>query len=130
LQRILEDGVTVGLLTLPSQNKLFTIELPWRGNSENVSCIPSGEYICRKRMYNEKGYMTFEVTGVDGRTYILFHIGNFERNTEGCILINDMIGADHDQLRGVTSGQAFREFWTEMKVYDEFKLKITEVPKS
>lgn len=124
LKRIDDDGVTVGKLILPSGNKLFTIEPPWKRNRQNVSCIPTGIYLCKKSKYNAGGYMTFEIMDVEDRTNIKLHKGNFDNDTKGCPLINDMIGADHDKLRGVSSGQAFREFWDEMSKFKEFVLEI------
>jgi len=39
------DQGTEGILTVPELGfACFTLELPWRGNRPNVSCIPPGTY--------------------------------------------------------------------------------------
>jgi len=123
LTRIIEGDCTAGTLKMPSGNTLFTIEPPWRNNSMNVSCIPKGVYLCTRSRYNRGGYDTFEVH-VDDRTHIKFHIGNDLKDTQGCPLVNDKIGADHNRIRGVESRRAFKEFYREMSKYDEFMLEV------
>ena len=72
----LTAGGTYGVLMAKSQPPFaVTYELPWRDNQKSISCIPAGEYICR-RYSSEKYKDTFEVTDVPGRSYILFHVGN------------------------------------------------------
>jgi len=68
-----------------------TLENPWLNNVPNFSCIPAGKYIAKK--YNSEKYPdVWELQDVKGRTLILIHIGNVERNTEGCILVGDSWG--------------------------------------
>ena len=33
------------------------------------------------------GYDTFEITGIEGHSRLLFHRGNIEAHTEGCVLV-------------------------------------------
>jgi hypothetical protein len=72
-----------------------TLELPWRGNENRESCIPPGPeggpktYTLRHRGAAESGkfnYPHFIVKGVDGRSYILIHRGNYYFQVLGCIL--------------------------------------------
>jgi hypothetical protein len=83
---------TFGELTLPSGKKLYTIERPWEGNSNNISCIPAGcyplvEHTSRKMQTLSRGkYQTaWMVSEVVGRTLILLHVANTMFNLEGCI---------------------------------------------
>lgn len=72
------------------------IELPWVDNKNDVSCIPPGdpgqtiEYAMRYTMSRRFGKMLWEVTGVEGRTGIRIHAGNFAgpklSDSEGCLL--------------------------------------------
>ena len=74
---------------------LQTLELPWRNNLENLSCIPCGRYVCRLRHSPRFRRKLYEVTGVPGRSRVLFHSGNWAGNiekgkrsdVEGCILL-------------------------------------------
>jgi hypothetical protein len=78
------DG-TNGTLEWEGQLICYTIELPWKLNAKGVSCIPEGEYVLRKR-YSAKMQWHLEVTGVTGRSLILFHPANDAiRELRGCI---------------------------------------------
>lgn len=69
------------------ENRLVckTIELPWRCNRRNVSCIPEGSYPMRLR-YTEKRGKHLEIIGVRNRSHILFHVGNeVFHDLQGCI---------------------------------------------
>jgi hypothetical protein len=87
------DQGTPGLLTCDGLS-LFTLELPWRDNTPQTSCIPAGRYLCRP--YSSTKYPgVYEVTGVPGRSAILIHTGNFagdvskgyKSDVQGCILV-------------------------------------------
>jgi hypothetical protein len=73
-------------------NKIYetkTLELPWKENKRKISCIPDGDYFVRKRLASESGsrdYDHFIVEDVEGRSYILWHSGNFHWHILGCIL--------------------------------------------
>jgi len=61
------------------------LELPWKGNKNNISCIPEGVYPARKRYTKKRGWH-FHITDVPGRTWILIHIANYAREIRGCII--------------------------------------------
>lgn len=67
-----------------------TLELPWKENKRNISCIPKGSYIVRKRKAEEspsRAYDHFMVQDVPNRSYILWHAGNYNTDIKGCILM-------------------------------------------
>lgn len=66
--------------------KGVTLELPDRDNKKNISRIPAGTYTVKKRKSKRFGEH-FHVLDVEGRSLILIHVGNYYRQTEGCILI-------------------------------------------
>jgi hypothetical protein len=105
IRRQSDDMATLGELHI-SPGPLFlcyTLENAWRGNERGVSCIPAGSYPLRlrteggyhqnyaKRFAWHKGMV--EVV-VHDRTFILFHIGNYHRDTDGCILLGNSHGKD------------------------------------
>jgi hypothetical protein len=49
--------------------------------------IPPGRYVCRRTYFHRGGFDTYEVTGVEGHSRLLFHKGNVEADSEGCILV-------------------------------------------
>lgn len=86
------DQGTLGVLTAPGL-LLRTIELPWRDNARNVSCIPAGVYRCEMRPSPRFGRDLYEVLDVPARSEILIHPANlggdaslgFRSDLEGCI---------------------------------------------
>lgn len=88
LQRLsMTDKGTLGIILLDGKPLFPTLELPWKDNKQNVSCIPAGEY---KAVYifSEKFQKNlFVLQGVQGRDLIEIHIGNTIEDTHGCILI-------------------------------------------
>jgi len=117
------DG-TYGYITLPSGIVLATVERPWLDNAPSVSCIPIGTYICKPRRYFRGDYDAIEITDVKGRSYILFHVGNYVHNSKGCILINTDFGWNDGKMCGISSTSAFSKFMEELG-NSEFELVIT-----
>lgn len=70
-----------------------TLELPFLGNRRLISCIPLGVYKIVKRR-SERFGTHFHVLDVTNRTLILIHVGNYHRNSSGCILV----GREHKHL--------------------------------
>ena len=67
-----------------------TLELPWKDNKKEVSCIPSGYYTNVKQKTSEGRLgKRLDIPNVPGRTNILFHKGNYPKDTEGCILVGE-----------------------------------------
>ena len=86
-----------------------TLENPWMDNQPFISCIPSGQYQCKPVLSPRHGE-TWEVLNVEGRTHILFHIGNTEPNTRGCILLGQRYGRLNGVPAILSSTPAFNEF--------------------
>jgi len=76
-----------------------TLELPWRDNQKQISCIPPGEYDVEMRLSNKYGRI-YWVRQVPNRTYILIHSGNYtgdvskgyKSHVMGCILLGKESG--------------------------------------
>lgn len=82
----------------------LSLELPWRGNKENLSCIPIGTYPVTWRYSNVHG-MCFHVENVLNRTAIEIHAGNFAGDTT-LGFRSDLLGCIAPGLiTGVMSGQ-------------------------
>ena len=101
-----------------------TLELPWRSNKPNVSCIPAQEYTCKKTDSSRFGE-TYEVMDVFQRTHILFHKGNLDDDTKGCILLGESFGVLREEPAVLQSRDAFTEFKDiVLKDNNEFRLEI------
>lgn len=129
------DHGTEGVLIAPcfgftSGAPLYVIELPWRGNASNISCIPDGTYLCRIRESKRFG-RTYHVLDVAGRSFILMHAGNWAgdrskgllSNSHGCILLGLKRGVARGQRAVLNSRTAVRRF-VEAAGGEEFQLVI------
>jgi hypothetical protein len=88
------DQVTLGKLMRTDTDMLcFTLELPWRNNANNISCIPLGSYVCKK-IVSPKFGDTFEIKDVPKRDHVLIHAGNTVADTHGCILVGTGMRTD------------------------------------
>ena len=70
-----------------SQGSLLTysIELPWKNNLAQLSCIPEGKYELEKR-WSPKFFRHLQVMNVKNRDYILIHPANDAlHDLKGCI---------------------------------------------
>jgi hypothetical protein len=86
----LNEVSTMGKLFLNGEEFCDTLELPWKQNQRSISCIPAGQYDARLRLPRESAtreYIHLLVKDVPNRSYILIHIGNTTKDTQGCILV-------------------------------------------
>lgn len=116
---------SIGILSVDKKILCFTLEPPNKQNYVNESCIPTGQYLCKK-INSPKFGETFEVIGVTGRSHILFHTGNTSEQTQGCILLGEAIGELSDRRAVLKSKTAFKKFKDIMSKENEFHLTISE----
>lgn len=89
------DKQVLGTLELyDGDNKLFeckTLELAWKDNQHQVSCIPKGTYKAVKRnsakFHDHFHVLELDGSEVNGRDMILIHQGNYNTDIKGCILV-------------------------------------------
>lgn len=120
----------MGVLCFDDQPFCATLELPWNDNKRSISCIPAGTYLCRKTFKRTTlgGLVipeTFEVMRVPGRSGILIHVGNYPKDTQGCILLGTSHTWDSKKPMILHSNDAFRAFLTRMQDVNELELVIT-----
>ena len=85
LERTYCPTATHGALTYSGCTIGYTLELPWRDNARNVSCIPEACYPLGKR-YSQRFGHHLHVKHVPDRSLILFHPANdAQRELRGCI---------------------------------------------
>lgn len=139
LQRLEQnDFATYGQITDEEQKALCVdLELPWKDNQHDVSCIPAGTYHVKRRLAatTRHGYDVFELQNVPDRGDVQMHIGCLPRDTDGCILFGTAFGwVDYADGRpgarghGVTrSKDAYDAFMHYMTGIDEFMLAVKDV---
>jgi hypothetical protein len=117
---------TFGVLINNNVPFAVTLERPWNNNQRNISCIPTGRYVC-KRVQSPKFGNTFEITNVTGRSHILFHKGNLDDDTHGCILIGEEYGKLKGEPAILASKKGFNEFKEILERENSFDLIITYI---
>ncbi len=123
------EWATYGVLIGPKGPVIVTLERPQLDGFGKMSCIKAGVYKT-VRTYSPKFKMeTFEVTGVAGRSRILFHSGNTADDSEGCILTGtsfDPVGSADAKVGILGSKVAFNELMTLLKTTKEFSLTVAD----
>lgn len=120
------DWGTIGVLKINKKVFCMTLEPADRENATNVSSIPTQQYQCQRYVSNKFGE-TFQVMNVPDRSYILFHKGNIDDHTQGCILLGETVGKLASGDRAVlNSGRTFAQFLKVMEPHVGFHLTITE----
>ena len=69
------DAGTFGVMTFGSE-VVHTVELPWRDNARQRSCIPLGTYKCAIVKSPRFGRV-YGLSNVPGRSHVLIHSANF-----------------------------------------------------
>jgi hypothetical protein len=76
---------TNGKILMQGSLVSYCVELPWKNNHAQVSCIPEGKYELEKR-WSPKFLRHLQVMNVDDRDYILIHPANDAlHELKGCI---------------------------------------------
>lgn len=124
LNRLKEkEGGTFGVLSDEHYYFCLTLEPYWKDNQTDISCIPKGEYVCRRHS-SEKYGEVWKVCDVPNRTDILIHKGNLANHTKGCILLGEEFGILCDLPAVLSSGRGYAEFTHVLRNENEFKLVI------
>lgn len=122
-------GQTLGRLSVVSDEgkevfSCVTLELPWLNNARRISCIPEGDYTCKRHLSPKFG-QTYHVTNVANRDAILIHHGNYNRDTLGCILVgNQHKDLNKDGLLDVANSKATMSELLDIIGNKQFKLTI------
>lgn len=119
-----------GVLLRDGEPFLVTLELPWKDNQKNVSCITEGEYEVRK-VFNHHTVsgrslpISFELLDVANRDGILIHPGNTILDTKGCICVGMYFGHLSTLPAVIESQKAFEKLLEAAKDNSGIKLEIT-----
>lgn len=94
----------------------------------NLPVIPSGIYLCVRGDHYLHGmttpFSTFEITGVEGHVGLLFHWGNFNKDSEGCVLVGEAIGKSGGAEMITNSRVTFEKLMTLLTGVDQFILTV------
>jgi hypothetical protein len=129
LKRIesLENGI-FGRITESDGTFLFcTIEHAYdsgNGDGSYSAKVPTGTYSCIRGHHQLAGmsdpFITFMVQAVPNHTGILFHVGNYNKDSDGCILLGQQRNGDMI----TNSREAFHRFMDLQDGVDNFILTV------
>lgn len=132
IKRTYFEDATVGFLWVDGyENPVWsTIELPWKDNQRNISCIPEGTYIVKPFRTERSSYYPniWQVCDVIGRDDIQIHVANVCSELKGCIAMGLSSGYMFEQDKNVkavtSSAMAMNEMKNVIDYSKPFKLKI------
>ncbi len=111
------DQGTEGRLSIPALNfSCPCLELPWRDNRSNISCIPPGTYPLVWR--ESRRWKAFHIQNVQDRSFVLIHSGNYagdvakgwKTHVQGCVLLGSKFGRIGGQRAVLASRPMVRRF--------------------
>lgn len=122
---------TFGMFVMADGTHFHSLELPWLGNANDVSCIPPGVYTC-KWIESPKHGECYQVMDVPNRDFIEIHSANFGGDKSkgfisellGCIALGTAIGILDGQLAVLNSKMAISIF-EQKQAKQDFQLTIT-----
>jgi len=118
---------TFGVLLIQGAAFCVTLELPWKMNKQNVSCIPTGQYMA-VRVPSKKFGEVFLLKDVPGRGGIEIHPGNDIEDTEGCIIVASEFGKLRFHARAVlNSMETFNSFMRALDGFDKIIVRIKDL---
>ncbi len=87
---------TLGDLYLDGEHFCYTLERPSADLADATEpfCIPEGQYGAIVAFFPHMGEDAVLLSGTEPRTGIFIHVGNYPKNTEGCILVGLSQSAD------------------------------------
>lgn len=120
-----DDQGTSGVLTTPSGLRLYTGELPDRGNQHDKSRVNDGSYVC-KYLPSPKHKWCYYLMEVPDRMNVEIHSGNFFGDVDkgyksdvlGCIILGTALGEMDGQKAVLSSRDAVRRFEDDLEKQD------------
>jgi hypothetical protein len=129
-----EDGIFSQILDETEHEVCMTLEHAYPdGKGGWAPKIYAGTFECVRGKHRLHGmaedFETFEITGVADHSNLLFHWGNWNENSEGCVLVGEFIaegyrpGAPHTEM--ITNSRVvFAAFMKLQEGVDQFTLEV------
>lgn len=88
IRRDTETPACIGTMGIDDIHFGFTLERPWLGNANKISCIPAGTYQVDFTRSPRFKRIMLEVLNVKDRDGIRLHSANVVEELEGCIAVS------------------------------------------
>jgi hypothetical protein len=125
-----QDGIFSVMTDIIGNNPFQTLEHAYQQfDNTYAPKIPKGAYTCIRGQHQlhsmTQPFTTFEVTNVPGHTNILLHVGNYNSDSDGCILLGlDVADTANWQKMITSSKEAFTKFMELQQGLDSFLLTV------
>lgn len=120
-----ETGIFSHLLDSQKNVIAVTIEHAYQQPDGSWAAkIPAGTFTCMRgthQLSHGDPFETFEITGVPGHSGLLFHCGNDESSSSGCVLLGTALQGDFI----TESRKAFSKFMSLMDGVQSFELNVS-----
>lgn len=121
-----EDGICGTLLNDAGDPIAVTMEHSYNG----LPKLPAGTYRCQRGMHSlhsrPQPFATFEVMDVPNHTGILFHPGNWQGDSNGCILVGRVCTTSEQGAMVTNSRATFTRFMLDLDGIDAFTLVVED----
>jgi hypothetical protein len=128
----IKDGIFGELLD--ENNYSFCVTLEHAYQQDDATYAPKlspGTYDCVRGLHQLEHmttpFETFEITNVPGHTNILFHVGNYNNDSEGCVLLGTKTGVSviNPPVQMILNSKvAFNNFVTLQQSINNFTLTV------
>lgn len=120
-----EDGVFGELISDSNDLVAFTLEHSYVSDSGDFFAkIPIGNFLCKRGPHRLSGmtqdFETFEIIGIPKHSGILFHSGNKNDDSSGCVLLGEKINGEFITNSRIT----FQKFMDLQNDVDDFMLSV------
>ena len=125
-----ENKQTLGECAITQNGKdIFlskSLERADNNNQRNISCIPSGEYLCVLEYSNKFDCDLWEIKGVPNRSECKFHSANYWHDLNGCIALgSEFVDINNDGFRDVlNSKNTMKKFHKVLEGLKEIQLIV------
>ena len=118
-----------GIFSILSNESGSVIAMTLEHSYDNEPKIPNGTFTCVRGQHLLHGmtedFTTFEITGVEGHSNLLFHWGNYNKDSEGCVLLGQQTVDDSSGDKMITNSRAtFTKFMEIQEGLDSFILIV------
>lgn len=122
-----EDGI-FGSLKYPSGDELaVTLEHAYLDGGDYWPKLPDGKYLCRRRFSPKFKIELFEILDVPQHDFIEIHIGNYNKDSDGCVLVGRNIIPVGNVQAISASRMAFEDLMEYLDGVTEFSLTVSSL---
>jgi len=119
-----------GILGTLSAEDGFPLAVTLEHSYNGLPKLPAGSYRCQRGLHTLHSqpvpFWTFEVMDVPHHTGILFHAGNYNDDSNGCILVGETCATDARGCMVTRSRKTFTQFMQDLDGVESFTLEVVD----